>query len=289
MRAAKSTPAAFDSAKAFEHLRRMVAFGPRPAGSPALRRTREYIRNELARFGITAREQRFTSETPAGPTEMVNLIATLPGHRTDRILLTGHYDTKLSRNFQFVGANDAASSAAILIELASVLKDKPREFSYEFVWFDGEEATCWDWDECSKPGAPDNTYGSRYYVDDARKAGTLSSIKAMILFDMIGARDLKVKRDTYSTRWLNDLAWAAANRLGRGAEFPDVDAGGIKDDHLAFVWAGVPSIDLIDLNDYPQWHTAQDDLDHVSGRSLQIVADVFLAALPEIEKHLMNK
>jgi hypothetical protein len=287
-KAGKQESPVFDSAKAFEHLRQMVAIGPRPAGSPALRQTRTYITNALASIGLTVHEQRFTAQTPIGPIVMVNLTVALPGRRTDRILLTGHYDTKLSRDFPFVGASDAASSAAILIELARVLKDKPREFTYEFVWFDGEEATCWDWDECSKPGAPDNTYGSRYYVDAARKAGTLATIKTMILFDMIGAHELKVKRDAYSARWLNELTWAAAKKLGDDTAFLDVDAGRIEDDHLAFVEAGVPSIDLIDLNDYPQWHTAQDDLNHVSARSLQIVGDVILAALPDIERHLMR-
>ena len=278
---------AFDSGKAYEHLRQMVAMGPRPAGSPALAATRAYITKQLAAAGLKVEEQRFTASTPNGPIEMVNLIVRLPAQRPDRILLTGHYDTKLEKNFAFVGASDAASSAAILIELARVLKDKPHEFTYELVWFDGEEAVCDGWEECGKPGSPDNTYGSRYYVDSAKKAGTLSSVKAMILFDMIGARDLKVRPETeYSAKWLNDLVWAKAKEMGHQDVFVPVPGPVGGDDHLPFVQAGIPSIDLIDLMDYPQWHTAQDDLSHVAARSLQTVADVTLAALPEIEKHL---
>ncbi len=278
---------AFDSGKAYEHLRQMVAIGPRPSGSPALKDTRAYITKQLAAIGLTAVEQKFTASTPNGPIEMINLSVKLPGKRTDRLLLTGHYDTKVSKDFPFVGASDAASSAAILIELARVLKDRPREFTYEFVWFDGEEAVCWDWDACGKPNAPDNTYGSRYYVDAAKKANTLGSVKAMILFDMIGARDLKIRRETeYSAKWLNDIVWAAAKKLNHTDAFLDADGPVGGDDHLPFVQAGIPSIDIIDLQDYPQWHTQQDDLAHVAAGSLQKVGETILAALPDIEKRL---
>jgi glutaminyl-peptide cyclotransferase len=267
----------------------MVAIGPRPAGSAALRQTRAYITHQLSSYGLTVQEQPFTATTPAGQIEMVNLIVRLSGARADRVLLTGHYDTKLLPNF--VGASDGASSAAILIELARVLTGRPHEFTYEFVWFDGEEAVCKDWDACGTPDSPDNTYGSRYYVQAAQKANALPSLKAMILFDMIGARDVKIRRETdYSTPWLNDVVWAAAKRLGHGDIFVNADGPVGGDDHLPFAKAGVPSIDIIDLADYPQWHNdvCCDDLDHVAARSLQIVGDVALAALPDIEKRLIR-
>mgnify|MGYP003347828775 CR=1 FL=1 len=288
---AKSAPAPvqFDSSKAWEHLRQMVSIGPRPSDSPAIRQTRAYITRQLSAIGLTVQEQAFTAATPNGPVEMVNLIARLPGRRTDRILLTGHYDTKLFRDQVFVGASDGASSAAMLIELARVLKGRPHEFTYEFVWFDGEEAVCRNWDDCGRPGAPDHTYGSRYYVDAAKAANAIPSLKAMILFDMIGARNLKLRRDTeFAAAWLNDLIWATAKRLGHGATFIDAngDVGG--DDHEPFARAGVPTTDIIDLHDYPEWHTPQDDLNHVAAGSLQIVGDVILAALPDIEKKLVK-
>ena len=267
----------------------MVALGPRPSGSAALRQTRAYITHQLAAAGLTVQEQPFTATTPAGSIDMVNLIVRLPGRRADRILFTGHYDTKLLPNF--VGASDGASSAAILIDLARALKDRPREFTYEFVWFDGEEVVCKGWDDCGQPDSPDNTYGSRFYVKAAQQARAISSIKTMILFDMIGAKDLRILRETdYSTPWLMDLVWAAAKRLGHGATFLDADGPVGGDDHLPFAKAGVPVIDLIDLADYPQWHDTVccDDLAHVSPASLQIVGDVILAALPDIEKRLIR-
>lgn len=286
-RSGQAPVAAFDASRAYEHLRQMVSIGPRPSGSAAIRQTRAYITRQLASAGLTVQEQPFVAQTPAGPIEMVNLAVRLPGRRPDRILLTGHYDTKRFSDFVFVGASDGASSAAILIELARVLKSRPHEFTYELVWFDGEEAVCRDWNECRTPSGPDNTYGSRHYVDAARKAGALPSIKAMILFDMIGARNLRLRRDGSSTPWLVDLIWAAAKRVGHGATFVDqrTDVGG--DDHIPFIQAGIPAVDIIDLDDYVQfWHTAQDDLAHVAAGSLQIVGDVILAALPDIERRL---
>ena len=285
----QASSAAFDSAKAWEHLRQMVSIGPRPAGSAAIRLTRAYITRQLSSYGLTVQEQPFTANTPAGKVEMVNLSVRLPGRRTDRILLTGHYDTKRFSEFQFVGASDGASSAAILIELARALKGRPHEFTYEFVWFDGEEAVCKGWDECGTTDSPDNTYGSRYYVQAAKSANALPTLKAMILFDMIGAKDLKLKRDGSSTPWLVDLVWAAAKRLGHTSTFQEVrgDVGG--DDHMPFMQAGIPSIDIIDLDDYVQlWHTKDDDLAHVSASSMEVVANVVLAALPDIEKRLMR-
>jgi Zn-dependent M28 family amino/carboxypeptidase len=156
------------------------------------------------------------------------------------------------------------------------------------VWFDGEEAICLGWDECGTPNSPDNTYGSRYYVQAAKNSNALGSIKAMILFDMIGARNLRIPRDGSSTPWLIDIIWAAAKRVGQSSVFVDAtsDVGG--DDHFPFMQAGVPSADIIDLADYPQWHNQQccDDLPHVAASSLQAVGDVILAALPDIERRL---
>jgi Zn-dependent M28 family amino/carboxypeptidase len=285
--AAKPAASGFDSNKAWEHLRQMVAIGPRPSGSPAIRQTRAYITRQLSAIGITVQEQPFTAQTPTGPIEMVNLIVRVPGRRTDRILITGHYDTKLVTDGLFVGASDGASSAAFLIELARVIKGQPREFTYEFVWFDGEEAVV-DWYQKLPDGTTDNTYGSKYYVAAAKKASALAGTKAMILVDMIGARDLKIRRESLSTGWLKDAIWGAARRIGHGSVFLDVETE-VQDDHLPFLAAGVPSVDLIDLVDFPEWHTPADNLSAVSARSLQIVGDVILAALPDIEKRLMAK
>jgi len=282
-----SQAAAFDSSKAWEHLRQIVGMGPRPAGSPALEATRKYIKTQLAAAGVTVADQAWDDQTPVGPVHMVNLIATIPGQRPDRIVISGHYDTKLFRDARFVGANDGGSSAAFLLEMARVLKGRRNPLTIELLFLDGEEAFCRDWDECARPGAPDNTYGSRHYVAAGKARGTLAGIKAHILVDMVADRDLRIKRELNSTPWLTDIIWAAAKRQKLDAIF-SAEPTQIEDDHLPFLAAGVPSVDVIDL-EFPAWHTPSDNLDAVSARSLQAVGDAIMAALPEIEARFAGK
>ncbi len=155
MSAQAGSTVAFDSSRAYEHLRQVVSFGPRPAGSPAIERTRQYIIGQLKTAGVAVTQQSFVAKTPIGDIPMVNLVATIPGARPDRIAITGHYDTKLFREFRFVGANDAGSSTAFLIEMARVLKARQNALTIELIFFDGEEATLRDW------GGTDHTYGSQ--------------------------------------------------------------------------------------------------------------------------------
>jgi Zn-dependent M28 family amino/carboxypeptidase len=268
----------FDSGRAYDHLRQIVSIGPRPAGSPGIAKTREYIIAQLKAIGVPVTQQAFTAKTPIGEIPMVNLIATIPGARKERVAITGHYDTKLFREFRFVGANDGGSSTAFLIELARVLKARANTFTIELIFFDGEEATLRDW------GLTDHTYGSQYYVDTARKNGTLSTLKALVLVDMIADRSPRFMREQNSTAWLTDIVWSTAQKLGHGAIFPN-EAMPIEDDHIPFLNAGVPATDIIDL-DYAPWHTEADTLDQTSARTLQVVGDVVVAALAPIEARL---
>jgi len=210
---------------------------------------------------------------------MVNLLVTIPGPRKDRLIVGGHYDTKLFRNARFVGANDGGSSAAFLIELARALKSRQNLLPIELLFLDGEEAVV-EWE------GQDHTYGSRYYVDAARKAGAIKDIKAFILVDMIGDRDLVIKREGNSTQSLTDAIWSAAKRLNR-REFVN-EVFPVEDDHLEFLSAGVPAVDIIDLEYSTRsgevaWHTQHDTLENVAKESLQAVGDVLIAALPALE------
>ena len=272
----------FDGNRAFEDLRQQVEFGPRPAGSAALQQTRDYIKKQLTEAGLTPVEQAFEAQTPTGPVQMVNIRATLPGQAQGRgrIVIGGHYDTKLIKEFRFVGASDGASSAAFLLEMARALKGRANALPIELLFLDGEEAVV-DW---NLPNAKDHTYGSRHYVDQLKKTGTVKDVRAFILVDMIGDKSLDIHREGNSTPWLTDEIWAAAKRLKR-PEFHD-DTFPVEDDHLEFLEAGIPSVDLIDLQNYPAWHTEADKLDQVAASSLQAVGDVLLAALPAIENRL---
>jgi len=284
------TRPAFDGGRAFEHVRRMVETGPRPAGSAELARTRQYITGELEAAGLRVSSDKFTPQTPVGAREMVNLTAELAGETTDVIIVSSHYDTKPYKEFRFVGANDGGSSTGALIEIArSVAASgrKPR-FTYRFVFFDGEEAFCQGWSQCGTPKAPDNTYGSRRYVAQLAERGETKRVRALILLDMIGYTNLSIPRESLSTPWLVDIIWQTADELGYGAQFPDTKET-VEDDHIPFLQAEIPVVDLIQLSSYRYWHTPEDTLDKISPRSLQIVGETVIASLPRIEQRLAGR
>jgi hypothetical protein len=282
----------FDGERAFEHVRRQVEIGPRPAGSAELARTREYIAGELKSYGLNVTEDEFSATTPVGEKRFVNVMAEIAGESGDLVLLASHYDTKPIKEFRFVGANDGASSTGALLEIARVLAANPQKprFTYRIVFFDGEEAFCFDWDECRNPNGPDNTYGSRHYVAQLKEKNESQRVRAVILLDMVGYKDLRFGRDAeMSTPWLIEVVWRTARELGHGAQFVDTIEGVGGDDHEPFLRAGIESVDIIQLTTYPFWHTAEDTLDKISPHSLKIVGDVLLASLPRIEQRLQSK
>jgi glutaminyl-peptide cyclotransferase len=220
---------------------------------------------------------------------MVNIVGEIPGESKNLILMASHYDTKFYDDMRFVGANDPAASVGTLLEIGRVLgnaAEKPK-LTYRLVFFDGEEALCEGWDECSKPDQPDNTYGSRHYVATLRSSGELDKTRALILLDMIGYKKLELGRDTMSTKWLQDIIWQTGRELGHTKIFVDRDEGVGGDDHEPFLEAGIDSVDLIQLNGYPYWHKAEDNLDKLSADSMKIVGDTVLASLPRIVAHLL--
>lgn len=277
--------AVFNGQRAFEDVRQLVAIGPRVAGTPGAQAARDYIKKQLEAAGLTVVEQPFEVDTPLGRVRMVNLRATVPassgtaGPGSRRLVIGGHYDTKRFKDFTFVGANDGGSSAAFLIELGRALKRRTNPVPIELLFLDGEEAVV-EWE------GTDHTYGSRHYVETARKEATLKNIKAFVLVDMIGDKDLLIKRETNSTPELAAAILDAARRLGRREFSPEPYP--VEDDHLEFLAAGVPSVDLIDLEYYTSsgklaWHSEYDTIENVSADSLQAVGDVLIAALPAIE------
>jgi glutaminyl-peptide cyclotransferase len=271
--------ASFDGGRAFDDLKHLVAFGPRPAGSPALAQARRWIIAQLKQAGAQVEEDSFTAATPIGNVPMANLIAKFPGQQSKVVMVAGHYDTKHEDGFRFVGANDGASSAALLLELARALAGRKHALTYWLVFFDGEEAVR-EWT------ATDSLYGSRHMVQTLTSNGDLGSIQAMILVDMIGDANLDIYREANSTPWLTQTVFAAAHRLGYTKSFLDSPTA-VDDDHIPFVNAGVAAIDLIDFNYGPgnsYWHTARDTPEHCSPHSLTIVGRVVLESLAEIEK-----
>jgi Zn-dependent M28 family amino/carboxypeptidase len=282
---------AIEGRRALRDVERLVALGPRPPGSPAAQRARAYIRDELRQARWQVREHAFVARTPRGPIPMTNVIAEWPGRRPDIVAVGGHYDTKVFDAFRFVGANDGGSSTALLLELGRALgaryRSTPPPYARWLVFFDGEEAQR-EWT------ATDSLYGSRALVADLRASGALARLRALIVADMIGDRDLGIRRETGSTGWLTDLVWGVAGRLGYGAHFLE-DRRAVTDDHAPFLDAGTAATLLIDF-DYGGgpgenrfWHTPHDTLDKVSADSLRLVGEVIAQALAEIDAELARR
>ena len=272
---------------ALAHVRQLVALGPRPSGSTAHEAMQRYIVEQSEAAGWTVEQDRFTATTPAGPVPMNNIVARRPGagsnsgsNSNDRaIILAAHYDTKLFREFRFVGANDGASGVGLLLALAPILAARDYNHSIWLVWLDGEESVG-EWTDT------DSLYGSRHMAAKLEAEGAVPKIAAFVLVDMVADRDLGIRRETNSTPWLTDLVWRAAGRIGHQRYFLN-STHTISDDHLPFLAAGIPSVDLIDL-DYggirTYWHTAEDTLDKVSAESLQVVGEVLLEAVAELDR-----
>ncbi len=286
----KTTP--FEAERAFAHVKAQVEFGPRPAGSAAIEKTREYLVKELKSYGLTPVLDEFTETTPRGKVKFKNVIAEIPGETPGTIIISSHYDTKEFKEFKFVGANDGGSSTGILLELARVMAaDKQkRKFTYQFIFFDGEEAFCAEWSQCLN--GKDNTYGSRHHVAKLKKEKQTDRVKAMILLDMVGDKDLTIPREETSSAWLVSAIWGTAQELGHRKQFPNRPFSIGDDDHMPFLRAGIPAVDVIDFEygdgpeDNSYWHTAEDTLDKISSQSLKIVGDVILLSLPKIEAQI---
>ena len=274
--------AGVDGLQVLRHTREMVRHGPHPPGTEAQRRVGEYIAGQLEALGLQVDTHTFRAVTPRGRLRMTNIRGILPGRDERVLILASHYDSKFFDTFEFVGANDGASSSGLVLELVRVLtQDNPTGLTFWFVFFDGEEALG-DW------SSADSLYGSREFVKRERDRGNLRQVGAMILLDLVGGKDLRIFREGNSTPWLNGIIWNQASRLGHTRFFRPSGRTSIDDDHLPFLRAGIPAVDLIDLN-YAHWHKPTDTLDKLSGPNLEVVGAVVLASLPEIARQLKRK
>jgi glutaminyl-peptide cyclotransferase len=264
----------FNGPKALEYARQFVSIGPRWPTSPGHLKAEQFLRAHFQHDQLE--EDTFTADTPIGPVAMRNFIVRFPGKRDGVIVLATHYETNYwLKNINFVGANDGGSTTGLLLAIADQLRGKTLDgYSVWLVFFDGEEAIqSWS--------ASDSTYGSRHLAAKWGRDGTLGKIKAFILADMIGDKDLDIQRETKSTDWLVGIVRQAAKKYGDERYFFQREEA-VEDDHLPFVARGVPSIDVIDLDYGPNnayHHTAQDTMDKVSAASLTIDGDVFMETI----------
>ncbi len=252
----------FDGARAYADVKTQVAFGPRIPGTAAHARTVDWIKSQLEAAGWRVEIQQSQS--------MGHPVQNIYAYRTDAtpdVLIGAHYDSRIwasrdpdpAKQKQPVpGADDGASGVAVLLELARTLPSNSVPVS--LVFFDAEdngEIPGWDW-----------LLGSKAFV-----ANMKVKPKQMILLDMIGQENLSIPMEGYSDPTLSNSIGSTAAKLGYGNIFIPHVKYDIEDDQLPFVNAGIPSVDIIDI-DYPYWHTTSDLPEHVSERSLQLVGEV---------------
>jgi hypothetical protein len=276
----------FVGTRAYEHVRRLVEIGPRAPDSEGIRRAQTYIIAQLKSYGCPVEEHDFHASTVLGDLAMKNIVVKLPGTSSGIILYTTHYDTVRIPNF--VGADDGGSGTGTTLELARLFCARRNSLNVWIVFFDGEEAQG-NWTDGAsiqwKNDNSNNTFGSREMAAQMALSGELKRLKAMILADMIGPANVRITRDTGSTRWLTNFIWETAAQLGYKNNFINEDYAVGGDDHFSFIRRGVASCDLINFSVRDTyWRTPQDTLDKVDPKSLAIVGQVLAATLPRFEK-----
>jgi Zn-dependent M28 family amino/carboxypeptidase len=280
--AAKPGGSKFSGQTAYELTKQYIAVAPhRWVGSPDHAKAEEFIRSHFTEEAAKGNFETdsFTASTPSGMLAMKNFIVRYPGKKDGVIVIASHYETNYPlRDINFVGANDGGATTALLIELGRYLRAHPPEgYSVWLVFDDGEEAIQ-SWSD------RDSLYGTRHLAAKWSQDGTIQKIKAFLVADMIGDKDLNVDRDSNSTPWLLDLLATAAKNTGHAA-YVFKNETTVMDDHLPFRQRGVPVLDVVDLDYGPPTqerpeggyhHTALDTLDKVSAHSLQISGDLLV-------------
>lgn len=272
-----------DGTRALGHIERLLALGPRHAGTPGAERARKLIADTLRRTGLEPRRHDFTALTPHPElkrVELANISADISGPGDKLVVIGGHFDGKLLPGVDFQGANDGGSSTGLLLELARCLEQRRPPCGVRLVFFDGEEAIV-EWSDS------DGLYGSKHMATELKSSREHQRIAAMVNVDMIGDKRLRLYRETQSTPWVFAALERAAVRLGHGELFRG-PRGGIEDDHVPFLRIGIPAANLIDLQFGPgwdsnsYWHTAEDTLDKISPDSMAAIGEIVLAALPDL-------
>ena len=277
---AMADPAAFAADRAMYEVRSFVALGPRDAGTPGAEKAATYLYSRLKVIGVEATVDVFMAKSPQDLTVFRNIIGRIPGTRPGVIIVASHYDTKSGIN-GYQGANDSGSSTGILLELARVLGRGPSLGpEIQFVFFDGEE--------CMQSYGPnDGLQGSRHYAKKLVAEGKSKDVLGVIVLDMVGDKDLTVTLPRNGSQQLMVAVLDAAHAENAREKFA-LNRFEVGDDHVAFLEAGMPAVDIIDfdygsapgLNDY--WHTAKDTVDKLSEESLGTIGRVTIRVINSI-------
>ncbi len=279
------THAAVSGAHILQLTQELLTVAPkRFNGSPGHAAAERFIKDHFVPETKTGNfvDDTFITNTPVGPQTMHNLLVKFPGKRDGIIVLASHYETNYDlRDINFVGANDGACTSALLIALGEYLRTHPPAgYSVWLLFDDGEESVSGKWDNPS-----DQLYGTRHLAAKWSGDGTLAHVKAFLLADMIGWKQMKIDREGASTPWLLDTLATAARQTGHTGSLAPGPGQTLIDDHIPFKERGVPVLDIVDYEygtaqDPEAYHHHEGDtLDKLSAGSLGISADLFLAVI----------
>lgn len=286
----------------------LISSSPHPFGSARQAKLADILFEKANSYGWDSHKDIFLAEVPNPKSNKqnnqeplslekqgINIIARPKTPSSCVILIGSHYDSKRMESFDYLAANDSASSSAALFWILDALQSYDQsKLACDFVgiWFDGEEAYLDGWNDgiLSHPARiTDNTYGSRHFVSkliecDNKKPHCLKPefgggrVKALILLDLIGSPALQLTNDTNSNDSLVSLAKRLDKTLfGEGQLFSDSPPSQIQDDHIPFVKHGIQAIDLIDFENLEHWHNASDTIDNISLESIEKASRLSIA------------
>ena len=284
-------PFSADSALAF--VKGQLAFGNRIPGTPAWQRCGDWIAARMRQWCDTVVVQRFNATLWDGKSVPgTNIIASLRPQAAQRVILATHWDSRswadhdpaTDRQHQPVpGANDGASGAALLMEMARTMSQMPPKVGVDFIFFDVEDQGAPEWSEVYD--ADTWCKGSQHWSRNPH----VPFYRAVygILFDMVGTlspRFTKEHVSMYYAPGLTNKLWNAAAALGYGSIFVNQETDDILDDHYYVNrLAGIPMTDIVqnsgNISFFEHWHTTTDDLNAVSPESLRTVATVAMKVI----------
>ena len=267
--AGKALADSFSADSAYSNVARQLDFGPRVPGTPEHDRCGAWLAAELRRHGARVTEQKATlTSLDRTGLPSTNIFAQFNPQASDRTLLVAHWDTRpwadndldpANHTKPVPGANDGASGVGVLLEVARVLSLKGTDAGVDILFVDSE-----DYGTEGDDGSW--ALGARHFVQNP-PAGYVPA--RVILLDMVGGRGTSFRREMFSSMYapvLLDDVWEAADAAGHSDIFTSLEGGAITDDHVEFIKAGIPAIDIIALTDagFPDtWHTINDNLEHI--------------------------
>ena len=281
----------FSGERAWADLEALSAIGSRVSGSRGARMARQYIRSELATVGIDGRKVTTRVELEGlEPLRLTHVEAIIPGASPQLFALVAPYDSSRFEDIAFIGINDGASGAALLLEFARILADEPLPYTTRLVFLDGEGRLGRGGSELEDRRG----FGSRSFAKRMDEEGALDEVRLLVAFNRVCDADLRIARDVGSHRTFREEFWKMAARLGRTDAFRPGDAfESPLASHIAFRDLGVRPVVAIEDTAFggeepPGIYadTEQDDLEHCSLESLESVGVVSLAAIETIGDRL---